>query len=46
VDDASLLRRACKGDEVAFAELFNRYQRRVYQYATRMCGNGTGALSR
>jgi hypothetical protein len=35
-------RRACKGDESAFAELFGRYQRRIYQYASRMCGSAAG----
>ncbi len=38
VDDAKLLRRACNGTESAFSELFARYQRRIYQYAARMCG--------
>jgi RNA polymerase sigma-70 factor (ECF subfamily) len=38
VDDAKLLRRACNGNESAFSELFARYQRRIYQYAARMCG--------
>ena len=38
VDDATLLRRARKGDESAFSELFDRYQRRLYHYAARMCG--------
>jgi RNA polymerase sigma-70 factor (ECF subfamily) len=38
VDDAKLLRRACNGNESAFLELFARYQRRIYQYAARMCG--------
>ena len=38
MDDATLLRRARKGNESAFSELFGRYQRRLYQYAARMCG--------
>jgi RNA polymerase sigma-70 factor (ECF subfamily) len=42
VDDAALLRRACKGEESAFCELFGRYQRRIYQYASRMCGFAAG----
>lgn len=42
MDDAALLGRACKGDEAAFCELFARYQRRIYQYASRMCGPGAG----
>ena len=42
VDDAALLRRACKGDESAFSELFGRYQRRIHQYASRMGGSAAG----
>jgi RNA polymerase sigma-70 factor (ECF subfamily) len=42
VDDAALLRRAWKGHEAAFCELFARYQRRIYQYASRMCGSAAG----
>jgi RNA polymerase sigma-70 factor (ECF subfamily) len=42
VDDARLLQRACKGDETAFCALFARYQRRIFQYASRMCGPGAG----
>lgn len=38
MDDAKLLRRAWKGNESAFSDLFARYQRRIYQYAARMCG--------
>lgn len=38
MDDAALLRRAWKGQESAFCELFARYQRRIYHYASRMCG--------
>ena len=38
MDDATLLRRARKGHESAFSDLFGRYQRRLYQYAARMCG--------
>jgi RNA polymerase sigma-70 factor (ECF subfamily) len=37
-DDATLLRRACRGDESAFCQLFARHQRQIYQYACRMCG--------
>jgi len=36
VDDASLIARARKGDEVAFSTLFSRYQRAIYLYAARM----------
>jgi len=39
VDDAALLRKACKGQEAAFSELYARYQRRIHQYAARMCGS-------
>jgi RNA polymerase sigma-70 factor (ECF subfamily) len=39
VDDAALLRSTCQGDESAFAQLFERYQRRLHQYAGRMCGS-------
>ena len=35
-DDAALLGRARKGDEVAFTQLFARYQRQVFQYAAYM----------
>jgi RNA polymerase sigma-70 factor (ECF subfamily) len=42
VDDAALLRRARKGDESAFCELFDRYERRIHQYASRMCGSAAG----
>ena len=34
-----LLRKAGRGHEAAFCELFARYQRRIYQYASRMCGS-------
>jgi RNA polymerase sigma-70 factor (ECF subfamily) len=42
VDDAALLRRACNGDEAGFCELFARYERRIYQYASHMCGTVAG----
>ena len=35
-DDAALLGRARKGDEVAFTQLFARYQRQVFHYAAYM----------
>jgi RNA polymerase sigma-70 factor (ECF subfamily) len=38
VDDAALLRKACRGDESAFCALFDRFQRPLFQYAARMCG--------
>lgn len=36
VDDAGLLERARRGDELAFSQLFERYQRAVYRYAVHM----------
>jgi RNA polymerase sigma-70 factor, ECF subfamily len=39
VDDAALFRSTRRGDESAFCELFDRYQRRLYQYAAQMCGS-------
>jgi RNA polymerase sigma-70 factor (ECF subfamily) len=42
VDDSALLKRAWTGSEEAFSELFSRYQRRIFQYATRMCGPAVG----
>ena len=38
MDDAALLRRARKGQESAVGELYARYQRRIFHYASRMCG--------
>jgi RNA polymerase sigma-70 factor, ECF subfamily len=38
IDDAALLKRAGRGDEAAFSELFSRHQRAVYRYAVYMCG--------
>jgi RNA polymerase sigma-70 factor (ECF subfamily) len=38
VDDAALLKQASRGGEAEFCELFDRYQARLYQYASRMCG--------
>ena len=34
--------RASGGDEAAFGEIYARYQRQIYYYATRMCGPGAG----
>lgn len=34
--------RASEGDEAAFGEIYARYQRPIYHYATRMCGPGAG----
>ena len=42
VDEAGLLQRTCNGDETAFCALFARYQRRIFQYASRMCGSEAG----
>jgi len=39
VDDAALFRSTRRGDESAFCELFDRYQRRLYQYAAQMYGS-------
>jgi len=39
-DDASLVHRARKGDEPAFAALFARFQRQVFRYAAYMEGAG------
>jgi RNA polymerase sigma-70 factor (ECF subfamily) len=38
MDDAGLLDRARRGDELAFSQLFARYQRAVHRYAVYMCG--------
>ena len=42
LDEAALLTRASTGDEVAFGELYARYQRQIYHYAARMCGVAAG----
>lgn len=39
VDEAALLRRVRRGDETAFAQLYGYYQRPIYRYAARMCGD-------
>ena len=36
--DVELLRRARRGDQSAFAQLFNQYARPIYRYAAYMCG--------
>jgi RNA polymerase sigma-70 factor (ECF subfamily) len=41
VDEPSLLQRSREGDEMAFAELYQRHQRPIYRYAARMCGPGS-----
>jgi RNA polymerase sigma-70 factor (ECF subfamily) len=38
VDDISLLDRARRGDEAAFSQLFERYQRAIARYAAYVCG--------
>jgi RNA polymerase sigma-70 factor, ECF subfamily len=42
VNDGDLLDRARQGDERAFAQLFDRYQRPIFRYATHMCGRDAG----
>jgi RNA polymerase sigma-70 factor (ECF subfamily) len=42
VDDAELLERTRRGDEAAFSQLFERYQRAIYRYAVYMCGRDAG----
>lgn len=37
--DDVLLRRSAKGDEDAFAEIYRRYQARLYRFALRMTGS-------
>ena len=37
--DDVLLRRAAKGDEIAFTELYRRHQASLYRYALRMTGS-------
>lgn len=37
-DDGGLLERARKGDEIAFSQLFTRYKRAIYRYASYMAG--------
>lgn len=41
--DDVLLRRAAKGDEVAFTLLYRRYQAAIYRFALRMSGNAWAA---
>src|SRR5438067_5405266 len=41
--DLPLVSRARKGDEAAFRELVNRYERRLYHVALRLCGNAADA---
>lgn len=40
MDEAALLRRARQGDESAFTQLYRSYQRPIFRYAARMCGDG------
>jgi DNA-directed RNA polymerase specialized sigma24 family protein len=42
LDDAELLERARRGDEVAFSRLFTRHQRTIYRYAVYMAGAAAG----
>jgi RNA polymerase sigma-70 factor (ECF subfamily) len=41
--DDVLLRRAAKGDEVAFTDLYRRHQASLYRYALRMTGSSWAA---
>ena len=41
--DDVLLRRSTKGDEDAFAEIYRRYQARLYRFALRMTGSAWAA---
>jgi RNA polymerase sigma-70 factor (ECF subfamily) len=41
--DDVLLRRSAKGDEDAFAEIYRRYQARLYRFALRMTGSAWAA---
>ena len=40
--EAQLLRRARKGDEDAFSQLFTRHERALFRYAAYMCGHQCG----
>jgi RNA polymerase sigma-70 factor (ECF subfamily) len=42
VDDVGLLDGARRGDEAAFSQLFDRYQRSIYRYGAYMCGPEAG----
>ena len=42
-DDATLVRKAKKGDEAAFTELIHRHESRVYNHARRLMGNSQDA---
>lgn len=44
MSDASLVERACAGEESAYAELVGRHQRRVYAVAYRVTGSHEDAL--
>src|SRR5499425_3507116 len=41
--DDVLLQRSAKGDEDAFAEIYRRYQARLYRFALRMTGSAWAA---
>ena len=43
-DDARLIKRCLKGDEKAFAEVFNKYRDVAYRVAFRYLGNQEDAL--
>jgi DNA-directed RNA polymerase specialized sigma24 family protein len=40
VDDADLLKRARRGDEDAFSQLFGRHQGAIYRYAVQHLSSG------
>ena len=42
-DDRKLLDEYCQGREEAFEELFNRYKKKIYNYALRLLGNSLQA---
>ena len=44
VEDADLIRKACRGDVEAYNLLISRWERRVYNYLLRIAGNREDAL--
>lgn len=42
VDDTGLLEGARRGDEMAFSQLFARYQRAIHRYSGYLCGHDAG----
>ena len=43
-DELELVRKAAEGDDSAFEQLVNQYQKPVYNLAYRMCGNADDAF--